>query len=81
MLTFFSRTVGRMPRYNFNFVGEKSVDNFFTDAFESDAQAKEYASRLAVSFQRRMPDVCNGSYIALLRGSTEIAQFFLSTTH
>lgn len=70
-----------MPQYHFNFVGEKSVDGFFIDVFDSDASARDYASQLAASLQDRMPDICDGSYISLLREGEEIAQFFLSSTH
>lgn len=70
-----------MPQYHFNFVGEQSVDRFFVDAFEDDASAKDYAGQLAASFQHRMPDVCDGSYISLMREDKEIAKFLLSTTH
>jgi hypothetical protein len=70
-----------MPHYHFNFVGEKSVDAFFSGVFDSDASARDYASQLAASLQDSMPDDCKGSYICLLRDGEEIAQFLLSTTH
>lgn len=76
-----SRLLGVMPQYHFNFVGERSVDGFFVDAFEDDVSAKNYASQLAASFQHRMPDICDGSYISLMREGKEIAKFLLSTTH
>ena len=70
-----------MPQYYFNFVGEQSVDGFFIDVFDSDASARVYARQLAASLQVRMPDICDGSYISLLREGEEIAQFVLSSTH
>jgi len=70
-----------VPQYDFNFIGQQSVDQFFTDAFDNDASARAYAQLLADSFRITMPDVCEGSYIALTRDGRTIAHFLLSAAH
>jgi hypothetical protein len=71
-----------MAWYFFHFVGQQSVEKFFSEPYASEHEAKEFGELLAWDFQRNMPAICPGSYISVTneRGR-EISQILLSTTH
>ncbi len=71
-----------MPRYFFHFVGSQCVNNFFNEPYATEHEAKEFGELLAWNFQRRMPEICSGSYISVTNEhGSEISQIRLSTTH
>lgn len=73
--------VGRDAAVSLQFCGREIGRRILRRCVQDDVSAKNYASHLAASFQHRMPDICDGSYISLMREGKEIAKFLLSTTH
>ena len=71
-----------MSWYFFHFVGQQTAEKFFSESYSSEHEAKEFGELLARDFQRKMPDICPGSYISVTSESgREIWQILLSTTH
>ena len=71
-----------MPWYFFHFVGEKSAGSFSSEPYACEQDAKKFGERFASHFQRKMPDICFGSYISVTNEHhKEIARILLSTTH
>lgn len=71
-----------MPWYFFHFVGQQSAPSFFSESYASEQEAKQFGELLASNFQRKMPDVCSGSYISVTNEQREeIARILLSRPH